>query len=113
MTHHTCRPGKASNHGVQPTARTRRLTRDVMPNTPVSTMTRLLLLPAVVLLSPLTAFAIFYGEDDYVEIDQIPKGSSKLDWSAIVRSVAIVIPDPGPGAFDLTKLRPMRARSIS
>jgi hypothetical protein len=41
----------------------------VLPGAVMSAMARLLLLPAVVLLAPLTSFAIFYGEDDYVEID--------------------------------------------
>lgn len=81
-----------------------------MPNNPTSTITRLLLLPALILLSPLSANAIFYGDDDYVEIDQIEKRDSKVDWSTLAKSVAVMIPDPGPGEFDLSELRPMRDR---
>ena len=73
-------------------------------------MIRFLLPPAVVFLAPFAAFAIFYGEDNYVEIDQIPKGSSNVDWGTLAKSVAIVIPDPGPGEYDLSELKAMRKR---
>lgn len=77
---------------------------------PGNKLIRFLLSPAIVLLAAHPASAIFYGEDDYIEIDQIEKGDSDVDWGTIAKSVAIVIDSPEPGEFDLSDLKQMRQR---
>jgi hypothetical protein len=70
-----------------------------------------LLLLSLASRSNLSESVIFYGEDDYVEIDQISKLSdTKVDWLTIAKSVAIVINDPGKDGLDLSKAQTMRQR---
>ncbi len=65
---------------------------------------------SIVLLTTLPASAIFYGDDDYVEVDQIDKNDSDIDWAERARSVAIVLDNVGPNGLDLSNARAMRAR---
>ena len=76
-----------------------------------TSVTGSLLLLSLVSLSNLPESWIFYGEDDYVEIDQIAKlPSTKVDWLTIAKSVAIVINDPGKEGLDLSNAQTMRQR---
>lgn len=71
--------------------------------------TLLLLFFSIPLLSQ-DAGAIFYGEDDYLEIDQIPKVESGVDWRKLSRSVGVMIDDPGAEGLDLSRAKAIRER---
>lgn len=73
-------------------------------------MKRFVFLAFLGLFLPQSAFAIFYGEDDYVEIAQIPEAKGGVDWQKLARSVGIMIGDPGTKGLDLSKTRAMRDR---
>ena len=68
------------------------------------------LLILTALITALPASAIFYDDDDYVEIDRIKTTDAPVNWRIVARSVAIMINTPAQGPLDLSKRPAMSDR---